>query len=72
MPTVDLTKRAVDSARPAEHEWCLWDAQVKGFGLRVRPSGAKVYVVKYRHGQGRDAPIGRYTIGRHGAPCTPE
>src|SRR5512132_2521696 len=72
MPVVNLTKREVDAAQPREGEWCLWDAQLSGFGLRIRPSGVKTYVVTYRAGHGRQAPIRRYTIGRHGAPWTPE
>jgi Arm DNA-binding domain len=72
MAVVNLTKREVDAAQPREREWCLWDQQLSGFGLRVRPSGVKTYVVTYRAGHGRQAPIRRYTIGRHGAPWTPE
>src|SRR5512134_3246754 len=72
MAVVNLTKREVDAAEPAESEWCLWDAQLTGFGLRVRPSGVKTYVVRYRGGEGRQAPVRRYTIGEHGAPWTPE
>ena len=41
MPVVNLTKRAVDAAQPSAREWCLWDTEVKGFGLRVRPSGGQ-------------------------------
>ena len=72
MPVVALTKRAVDAAQPSAREWCLWDTEVKGFGLRVRPSGVKTYVACYRAGEGRQAPIRRCTIGQHGAPWTPE
>ena len=64
MPVVVLTKRAVDAAQPSAREWCLWDTEVKGFGLRVRPSGVKTYVACYRAGEGRKAPIRRCTIGQ--------
>ena len=53
MPVVALTKRSVDAAQPSVREWCLWDTEVKGFGLRVRPSGVKTYVACYRAGEGR-------------------
>ncbi len=60
-----LGKRIVDAARPGS---LLWDADVKGFGLRTLASGVRVYVFKYRIG-GRQRWI---TIGRHGSPWTPE
>ena len=46
----------------------LWDAEVKGFGLRVMPSGTRTYLLKYRAG----ARQRWFTIGRHGAPWTPD
>ncbi len=46
----------------------IWDAAVSGFGVR-RQKGAPSYVVMYRTQQGRKR---RYTIGRHGAPWTPD
>ncbi len=39
---------------------------IKGFGVRVHPTGRKVYIVKYRH-EGRSVKV---TIGPHG-PITP-
>jgi integrase len=44
---------------------------VSGFGVRVRPTGAKSYVVVYRAGTGRGAPVRRYTIAAFGK-ITPE
>jgi hypothetical protein len=38
-------------------EFTVWDAQVSGFGVRVRPSGAKSCIVVYRAGAGRRAPV---------------
>jgi hypothetical protein len=42
-----------------------------GFGVRVQPTGAKSYVVKYRVGSGRSAPTRRMTIG-HVGKLTPD
>ncbi len=62
-----LTKRVVDQIVPGDAEAMHWDDGLKGFGLRVWPSGRKVYVVMSRV-KGR---LRRITIGPHG-PITPE
>jgi integrase len=68
MPTLKLTKRNVDALKPAAERFTAWDTDLKGFGLRVTPSGERVYVLKYRiAGEQRWV-----TIGRHGSPWTPE
>ncbi len=66
-----LTKREVDGAKPARKDLLVWDTEMKGFGLKVTPAGARVYLIQYRMG-GRGARVQRYTIGRHGSPWTPE
>jgi integrase len=64
-----ITKRSVDSvAASADGDRFLWDSEVKGFGLRVKPSGVRSYVLKYRIGPHTK----RITIGRHGSPWTPD
>jgi integrase len=63
-----ITKRAVDRLTPDCVQSILWDAEIKGFGVRCRPSGAKFYVLKSRMG-GRQRWL---TIGRHGSPWTAE
>jgi hypothetical protein len=67
-----ITKRVVDSLRPREVDYTAWDSEVRGFGVRVRPSGAKSYVVAYRpKGVGRKAAMKRETLARVG-DVTPE
>jgi hypothetical protein len=44
----------------------LWDTEVAGFSVRVRPSGSKTFVVQYRAGGGRSGQSRRFTIGRFG------
>ena len=61
-----ITKRLVDQAVAPDGEHFVWDSDLVGFGLRVRPSGAKSYVVKYRAGTGRAAPTRRVTLGSAG------
>jgi integrase len=63
-----ITKRAVDGAVAGDRDYFLWDSEVAGFGLKVTSEGARVYVLQYRF-LGRQR---RYTIGRHGAPWTPD
>jgi len=43
-----LTKRVVDQIVPGETDTMHWDDELKGFGLRVWPSGRKVYLVMSR------------------------
>ena len=61
-----ITKRTVDALKPNGSEFTAWDAAVSGFGVRVRPTGAMSYVVVYRAGSGRGAPVRRYTIATVG------
>ena len=46
-----LTKRIVDTAEARPAEYFVWDSDIPGFGLRVRPSGRKGYVVQYHAGR---------------------
>jgi integrase len=61
-----ITKRVVDGLKAKAHDYTEWDAQLPGFGVRVRPSGVKSYVVSYRAGSGRAAQKKRLTIGAVG------
>ena len=70
MPTGKVTKSAVDALFASDRAQFLWDPELKGFGVKAEPSGAKSYVLQYRLG-GRAAKVRRYTIGRHGSPWTP-
>ena len=61
-----ITKRTVDALAPRQRERVVWDDDIKGFGVRVHPTGKKVFIVKFRH-KGRAV---KTTIGPHG-PITP-
>jgi len=64
-----LTKRFVENITPRPSgETLEWDDQLPGFGIRVWPSGKRVYVLKYRTNDGRQR---KATIGQHG-PLTTE
>jgi hypothetical protein len=58
-----LTKRTINSLKPSADEYFVWDDRLIGFGVRVQPSGAMSYVLKYRVGSGRGAPTRRLTLG---------
>jgi integrase len=70
MPIAKITKRSVDEVAPGEKIIVLWDTDLAGFGLKIMPTGRKVYLVQYRAG-GRRSPSQRVTIGTHG-PLTAE
>ena len=62
MPSVDLTPRLARECRPGAKDTILFDRTLPGFGLRIHPSGRKVYIVQVRiEGQSR-----RIVIARHG------
>lgn len=56
-----LTDLAVRKARPKDNRYDLYDAAIRGFGLRVAVSGAKTWFVM-RRVNGR---MVRYTLGRY-------
>ena len=59
MPT--LTKRLVDAAKPKEVDYFLWCSSTPGFGVRVYPSGKRVFVCQVRVGRAtRRIKIGLY------------
>ncbi|MDG2204089.1 MAG: site-specific integrase [Alphaproteobacteria bacterium] len=68
-----ITKRTVDSLHPdpSGSDRFLWDAgdgALKGFGVRVKPSGVASYIIQYRNKEGRTR---RLALGRVGV-LTPE
>ena len=62
MPTVDLTPRLARESKPQAKDTFLFDRSLSGFGLRIHPSGRKVYIVQARI-EGRSR---RIVIARHG------
>ena len=68
-----ITKRAVNALRPNPQGkdvfvWDAGDGALKGFGIRMKPSGAASYLVQYRNKEGRTR---RLVIGKVGT-LTPD
>lgn len=64
MPIRKLTKRAVDDIQPTGRRFIVYDTELKGFGLKVTPSGSKTWCVEYRGGtRGRTVNKRRMTLG---------
>lgn len=59
-----LTKRAIDALKPdPRRDTFLWDGGLRGFGVRVKPSGTKTFIIQYRNLEGRTR---RCVIGQYG------
>lgn len=64
MAQLKLSKSTVDKIKPKSKDFIVWDMSFPSFGIRVKPSGVKSYLVQYRNretGQSR-----RKTLGQHG------
>lgn len=66
-----LTKRTVDRIEPAKSRYIVWDTELRGFGLRIEPSGLKTFIARYRVGGGRAGLQRQATVGRYGT-VTPD
>ncbi len=62
MPRVDLTAKLARQSKPGPKDIMLFDKALPGFGLRIHPSGRKVWIVQARI-EGRSR---RIVIARHG------
>ncbi|BCH29766.1 integrase [Mesorhizobium sp. L-8-10] len=59
-----LTKRIVDALQhDPERDVFVWDTEVRGFGVRVKPSGTKTFLIQYRNAERRTR---RFVIGQFG------
>jgi len=64
MAGVRFTEKVIDALAPvARKQYVTWEADLKGFGVRVSPAGAKTFILKYRLASGR---VRWKTLGRVG------
>lgn len=65
---MNLSKRTVDGLAAKSKRYFVWDAALKGFGVRVEPTGRKTFLCRYRAGGARR----QYLLGAHGAVTAEE
>ena len=63
-----ISKRTVDGFSVKGREAVFWDRELPGFGVRVYPSGSKIYLAQCRGPAG----IRRVSLGRHGETTAEE
>lgn len=68
MSKAKLTKSAVEKLPVTDSDQVYWDTELRGFGVRVKPSGIKSYIVQYR--DRKSGASRRKTLGKHGPLLT--
>jgi integrase len=63
-----LSKTVVERINAANQDVVVWDNTLPGFGVRVKPSGVRSYVIQYRNRN--TSASRRLTIGQHGPLLT--
>jgi integrase len=59
-----ITKRLLDALHPNPGgDVFAWDTELKGFGIRLKPSGSASYIVQYRTQQGRSRRLSFAKVG---------
>ena len=57
-----ITKTRADAEHSGDKERFVWDTEIRGFGLKIFPSGTKTFVFQYRAPEGKSR---RLTIGKY-------
>src|SRR5215207_6545961 len=63
-----LSKSTVEAINPGKEDIVIWDTALPGFGVRVKPTGVRSYIVQYRNRH--TGASKRMTIGQHGPLLT--
>jgi integrase len=62
-PVPKLTKRGIEALGTPARDLTVFDDDLAGFGLRLKPSGSRSYLIQYRNRGGRTR---RLTLGPYG------
>src|SRR3984893_906019 len=68
MSAEKLSKTVVERIKAADQDVVVWDNTLPGFGVRVKPSGVRSYIIQYRNRN--TSASRRLTIGQHGPLLT--
>lgn len=63
-----LSKIVVERLHAGTRELVVWDETLEGFGVRIKPTGVKSYIVQYRNRT--TGASKRMTVGQHGPMLT--
>ncbi len=63
-----LSKTVVERIKAVDRDVVVWDDTLPGFGIRVKPSGVRSYIIQYRNRN--TGASKRLTIGQHGPLLT--
>jgi integrase len=63
-----LSKTVVERIKADDQDVVVWDDTLHGFGVRVKPSGVRSYIIQYRNRN--TSASRRLTIGQHGPLLT--
>ncbi|MBN9564797.1 MAG: tyrosine-type recombinase/integrase [Alphaproteobacteria bacterium] len=60
-----LTRKIIDELKPdLSKERCLWDTEIKGFGIRIQKSDKKTFIYVYRNSSGK---LRKFKLGNYGS-----
>jgi hypothetical protein len=65
MARAHLSKTTVEAVPIGDRDAYLWDDELTGFGVKITPTGRRIYLIQYRLG-GRKGRTRRITRGPHG------
>src|SRR5712671_6187692 len=68
MSAEKLSKTVGERIKAADQDVVVWDNTLPGFGVRVKPSGVRSYIIQYRNRN--TSASRRLTIGQHGPLLT--